>query len=190
LSAQILDAIFKASNSPKKCRLVCNKWNEKILSTNPPRFQLKLKLYNHQRSSTHGLQLERKLARNIYLDCHQFTTEEIYLVDGDLKRFCEKYGQEVQHIEFQIESEDFEEDLQYVLVNNLCPNLRSLEGFVFNIGVVSFDSLPQLPKFESLRISFSNWRNKVFFWLINFLFKFLIITIFFFSPGILTTANQ
>jgi hypothetical protein len=50
--------------------------------------------------------------------------------------------------------------LKFILAHNLCPNLRSLKGFVFNVSNVKVPSLPLMPNLEVICVSFADWTGR------------------------------
>jgi hypothetical protein len=98
-------------------------------------------------------QLKRRLLKRISIDYVGW----IPRYPGILQQFCQEYGQQVDHIRFYTfwSTKEITKDVLHVLENNLCPNLRRLEGDLFNSGTIICPFLPIMHKLEFISISFA-----------------------------------
>jgi hypothetical protein len=137
-----------------------------IHSQKPPRLSLNFhKVFeNSFNSSTtdstevrvlRHVQVEDKLLKRISIDYEDLPPAS----PGILQQICEQYEQ-VVHLRFNINYENNRsfQDVLHVLENNLCPNLRRLEGdfsgFFQDAETIICSFLPITPKLEFIGVTF------------------------------------
>ncbi|XP_035716456.1 uncharacterized protein LOC118439330 [Folsomia candida] len=126
----ILMEIFKQTSTPlKTCRLVCQFWNEMVLSLPNTRLALKLNDEFDRNKNTYSFfdlcfSLNDRLAKRIRASCHTEVTDDFAF---RVTLFCDKFSDIVQILELSIDSDS----LQYIhqVLTNCCPNLQQLRIF-------------------------------------------------------------
>jgi hypothetical protein len=99
------------------------------------------------------VQAESKLMNRISIDY----VGRAPISPGILQQFCEQYGQEVVHLHFKTNYENNGnfKDVQHILENDLCPNLRRLEGRMMEGDTtIICKFLPIMHKLEFIGIKF------------------------------------